>query len=89
MSTVLPYLTPKRNNPVLKHEDMEELSGITMTRLSCSVHDDRYVVMSKDNHMEANRLTVELLEALLQLRCMASGNEECIFTIATGRQMWW
>ena len=64
MSTVLPYLTPKRNNPVLKHEDMEELSGITMTRLSCSVHDDRYVVMSKDNHMEANRLTVELLEAL-------------------------
>ena len=35
-----------------------------MTRLSCSVHDDRYIVMSKDNHMEANRLTVELLEAL-------------------------
>lgn len=64
MSTVLPYLTPKRNNPVLKHEEMEELSGITMTRLSCSVHDDRYIVMSKDNHMEANRLTVELLEAL-------------------------
>lgn len=79
----------KRNNSVLKHEDMEELYGITMTRLSCSVHDDRYVVMSKDNHMEANRLTVELLEALLQLRCMASGNEERIFTIDVERQMWW
>ena len=27
--------------------------------------------------------------ALLLLRCVASGNEERIFTINAGRQIWW
>lgn len=43
---------------------MEQLSGITITKLHGSASDERYLVTSKNNFMEANKITKELLETL-------------------------
>lgn len=47
---------------------MELLSGITITRLYGSTDEEHYLVMSKDNVMEANRLTAGLLDSLKKRR---------------------
>lgn len=59
---------------------MELLSGITITRLYGSTDEEHYLVMSKDNVMEANRLTADLLDSLKNAEDMDAGIDNFLQT---------